>query len=103
MPAKTLHFQSPRHLSQLYAGHEENLAHAERALGVKLVSREDWLRIDAPDSDNPKSKIENSKSAAAVAVAESLFTFLNDARTQGMTIRPPDFHRIADTFARGEG
>ena len=33
VPAKTLHFQSPRHLSQLYAGREENLAHAERALG----------------------------------------------------------------------
>jgi phosphate starvation-inducible PhoH-like protein len=89
LPSKTLHFPSPRHLHALYAGHEENLAHAERALGVKLVSREDALRIDA--------------AAAPLALAESLFTFLNDARTQGMTIRTPDFHRIADTFARGEG
>ena len=47
VPAKTLHFQSPRHLSQLYAGKAENLAHAERALGVKLVTREDWLKIEA--------------------------------------------------------
>jgi phosphate starvation-inducible PhoH-like protein len=89
VPTKTLHFPSPRHLHSLYAGRDENLAHAERALGVKLVSRDDALRIDAP--------------AAPLSVAESLFTFLNDARAQGMTIRTPDFHRIADTFARGEG
>ena len=89
MPSKTLHFPSPRHLSSLYGSREENLVHAERALGVKLVTREDWLRIDAP--------------AEPLAKAEALFGFLDIARAQGMTIRTPDFHRIADTFARGEG
>ncbi len=89
MPSKTLHFASPRHLHSLYANREENLSHAERALGVKLTSRDDALRIDA--------------AAAPLALAESLFGFLNDARGQGMNIRTPDFHRIADTFARGEG
>jgi len=33
----------------------------------------------------------------------TLFNFLNEARSQGMTIRTPDFHRITDGFARGEG
>jgi phosphate starvation-inducible protein PhoH and related proteins len=89
VPTKTLHFPSPRHLAALYAGREENLVHAERALGVKLTSREDWLKIDA--------------ATEPLANAESLFTFLDQARTQGMTIRTPDFHRIADAFARGEG
>ncbi len=89
MPSKTLHFPSPRHLSSLFGGREENLVHAERALGVKLVTREDWLKLDG--------------TADKVANAESLFGFLNDARTQGMTIRTPDFHRITDSFARGEG
>jgi phosphate starvation-inducible PhoH-like protein len=89
MSSKTLHYPSARHLHQLYAGHEENLAHVERALGVKLVSREAWLKLDGP--------------AGAVAKAESLFEFLNEARTQGMTIRNSDFLRIADAFARGEG
>src|SRR3954471_3370762 len=89
MPIKTLHFPSPRHLSSLYAGREENLVHAERALGVKFVTREDWLKIDAP--------------AEPLANAEALFGFLDQARAQGMTIRTPDFHRIADAFARGEG
>jgi phosphate starvation-inducible PhoH-like protein len=89
MPTKTLHFPSPRHLSSLYGGREENLVHAEKALGVKLVTREDWLKIDAP--------------AEPLANAEALFGFLDQAKAQGMTIRTPDFHRIADTFARGEG
>ena len=89
MPAKTLHFPSPRHLSLLYAGREENLAHAERSLGVKLVTREDWLKIEAPSE--------------ALSVAEDFFAFLNAVRNQGMTIRTPDFARLVDSFARGEG
>lgn len=89
MPSKTLHFPSPRHLSQLYAGRQENLAHAERVLGVKLITREEWLKIEAP--------------AAPLAVAEEFFGFLNSARGQGMTIRSPDFARLADSFARGDG
>ncbi len=89
MTSKTIHFPSPRHLASLYGGREENLVHAEGALGVKLTTREDWLKIDGP--------------ADPVTQAGRLFEFLNDARSQGMTIRTPDFHRIADAFARGEG
>jgi phosphate starvation-inducible protein PhoH and related proteins len=89
VPSKTLHFPSPRHVSTLYAAREENLVHAERALGVKFVTREDWIKIDGP--------------ADRVGVAEQLFAFLDKARSQGMTIRTPDFHRISDAFARGEG
>ena len=36
-------------------------------------------------------------------MAEDFFGFLSDARGQGMTIRTPDFVRLADAFARGEG
>jgi phosphate starvation-inducible protein PhoH and related proteins len=89
MPSKVLHFPSARHLSQLYAGRIENLEHAERSLGVKLVTREDWLKIEAPPEP--------------LAVAEDFFTFLQGARGQGMAIRTPDFARLADSFARGEG
>jgi len=89
MTTKTLHYPSPRHLHALYAGRDDNLTHAEHALGVKLVSRDAALKIEAP--------------AEPLARAEALFSFLNDARGQGMTIRTPDFHRITDAFARGEG
>jgi phosphate starvation-inducible PhoH-like protein len=89
VPTKTIHFPSPRHLSQLYADKEENLEHAERVLGVKLVTREAWLKIEAPP--------------APLALAEEFFAFLQAARNQGMNIRTPDFARLADSFARGEG
>lgn len=89
MPSKTLHFPSPRHLSLLFGGREENLVHAEHALGAKLTTREDWLKIDGTEEE--------------LAKADALFAFLDQARSQGMRIRTPDFHRITDAFARGEG
>jgi phosphate starvation-inducible PhoH-like protein len=89
MSSKTLHFPSARHLHALYAGRDDNLAHAETALGVKLISRDASLKIEA--------------AAEPMARADALFEFLNNARTQGMTIRTPDFLRITDAFARGEG
>jgi hypothetical protein len=63
LPSRTLHFPSPRHLSSLYAGREENLAHAERTLGVKLVTREDWLKIEPPNG--------TTAAAAAPAIARA--------------------------------
>jgi phosphate starvation-inducible PhoH-like protein len=87
-PSQTLRFPSPRHLQQLIGGREENLAYVEKHLGVRLVTREDWLKIDGP--------------ADAIARVESLFGFLNDARAQGVSIRTPDFHRFVDAIARGE-
>ena len=89
MASKTLRFPSPRHAAALYASREENLVHAERTLGVKLATREDWLRIEGEPEP--------------LARAEALFGFLDGARAQGMAIRTPDFHRITDGFARGEG
>jgi phosphate starvation-inducible protein PhoH and related proteins len=88
MASKTLRFPSPRHLHQLYGSREENLTYAEKQLGVKLITREDWLKIEGPDK--------------AVDDIEILFNFLNDARTQGLTVRTQDFHRFVDTIARGE-
>ncbi len=88
MATKTLHYPNPRHLNQLYGGRDENLAFAERHLGVKLVTREDWVKIEGDEK--------------AVARAEELFGFLNEARGQGVAIRTPDFHRFVETIARGE-
>jgi len=89
MPSKTLHFPDPRHLASLYGGQDENLVHAERCLGLKLVTREDWLKLEGP--------------AAAILRGEELFACLDEARTQGLVIRSPDFHRFVEAIARGEG
>jgi phosphate starvation-inducible PhoH-like protein len=88
MASKTLRFPSARHLHQLYASREDNLAFAEKLLGVTLVSRDDWLQIDGPDD--------------AIAQMESLIGFLNEARTQGVQIRSTDFTRFVEMIARGE-
>jgi phosphate starvation-inducible PhoH-like protein len=88
MTTNTLHFPSARHLSQLYADRTENLAFAERLLGLTLVTRDDWLRLDGEP--------------VAVLAGEELFALLNEARTQGLAIRTPDFHRFTETVARGE-
>ena len=88
MPSKTLRFPSARHLHQLLAGREDNLATIEKLLGVVLVSRDDWLKIDGSDE--------------AIARTESLFSFLNDARAQGVAIRTTDFNRFVEAITRGE-
>ena len=88
MASKTLRFPSARHLHQLYASREDNLAFAEKHLGVSLISRDDWLQIDGPD--------------AAIAQTEALLGFLNEARTQGVQIRTTDFTRFVEMIARGE-
>ncbi len=90
MPAsKTLTYPNARHLSQLYCSAEGNLAQVEKSLGVTLVTRDDWLKIEGP--------------AAAVARTEEFFTLLNTGRTQGLAYRSPDFLRLLDLFARDEG
>jgi phosphate starvation-inducible protein PhoH and related proteins len=88
MVSSTLRYPSARHLSQLYAGAPEHLSFAERLLGLTLVTRDDWLRLEGEP--------------AAVAAGETLFGLLNDARAQGLAIRSPDFHRFTETVARGE-
>jgi phosphate starvation-inducible PhoH-like protein len=88
MATRTLRFPSARHLHQLYAGREDNLAFAEKHLGVSLISRDDWLQIDGPE--------------AAIAQMESLVGFLNEARAQGVQIRSTDFTRFVEMIARGE-
>src|ERR1017187_4599284 len=95
---KTIHFPSPRHLSQLYADRQENLAHPERVLGVRIVSREDWLQIVAPPGEDG---LETWPPARPLPLAEDFFGSLHAARGWGITTRPPDFPRLADSFPRG--
>lgn len=78
MPQETLQFANARLLSQLYGNDPRNLEEAERVLGVRLASREDWVEIEG---DEP-----------AVQQTKALFELLESARLQGMHIRHSDFH-----------
>ncbi|HUL51840.1 MAG TPA: PhoH family protein [Opitutaceae bacterium] len=89
MPSKTLYYQNPRLLNQLYCGREENLLAVEQTFNVKLATREDWLKIDGADPD--------------IARAEGFFAFLEEGRQQGLTLRNSDFTQLLDGFARGDG
>jgi phosphate starvation-inducible PhoH-like protein len=87
--SKTLHYPNARHLSQLFCGSEENLTRVEQAFGVRIVTRDEWLKIDGP--------------AEAVGRAEEFFTLLNAGRIQGMTLRTPDFVRLLENYAKDNG
>ena len=86
---KTLRYPNARHLSSLYCGSEDNLTRVESALAVRLVTRDDWLKIDgAPE---------------AIARAEEFFTLLNAGRTQGLAMRTPDFLRLLQLYTKDAG
>lgn len=88
MSDKTLHFSNSRHLNQLYAGRAENLIYAEKALNLRLSSRDEWIKVEGESE--------------AIAKLESLFGFLEQARAQGVAIQTPDFRRFVDMTARDE-
>jgi len=88
VPTKTLYFPSARHLNQLYCGREENLLAIEQAFSVRLVARDEGLKIDGADD--------------AIARTEGFFSFLNEGRQQGLNLRTVEFIKLLDGFARDE-
>ncbi len=88
MTTKTLHFDNPRALDQLYCSQDDNLHLVEREFGVKLVARDGWLRLEGKEPD--------------VGRAETFFGLLQEGRRQGMQIRNSDFAHILQGVARGE-
>ena len=89
MPTKTLTYPNARHVSQLYCGTDDNLTLLEKTLGVRVVTRDDWLRLEGP--------------AEAVARAEEFLTLLNTGRSHGLAYRTPDFRRLLELYARDDG
>ncbi len=90
MPAsKTLQFPNARQLGQLYCSNEANLALVEKKLGTRLVTRDDWLKVDGSES--------------AIVRTEEFFTLLNEGRGQGLAMRTPDFIRLLDVYAAEGG
>jgi phosphate starvation-inducible PhoH-like protein len=87
--SQTLRYPNARQLAQLYCNDEANLALSEKKLGLRLVTRDDWLKVDGADD-------------AAVARGATFFNLLNEGRNQGLAMRSADFHRLLDTYV-GEG
>ena len=87
MPDRTIHFESPRLLHQLYCGNEQNLALVENSLGVRLITRDDWLQVEGDPT--------------AIDKVEGLFDLLKTGRGQGISIGTADFHNILQSFVNG--
>ncbi len=88
MASRRIHFQSPRQLSELYGGKEDNLALLESAFASTVLARDNWLQIDAESEE------------AVDAVAE-VFQLLQQGREQGLTIKDADFKKMVDGVADG--
>ncbi len=87
MIEETLFFQSPRFLSELYCGLEENLAGVESVTGTRIVSRDDWLKISGEEDQ--------------VARAREFFQLLEQAKRQGMRIARSDFRNMLGLVESG--
>ncbi len=89
MSEKTLYFDNPRQLNQLYCARESNLSKVEKMLSVNIVTREDWLRVNG-DSDN-------------ISKTELFFHMLAEGRAQGINFQDSDFENMLKTVANGHG
>lgn len=87
MPSKTINFPSARHLNQLFCNNDDNLVRAEKLLDVKLVARDDWLKIEGSQKN--------------ISNTEALFELLDLARSQGLNIKNSDFEHILQGVADG--
>lgn len=88
MPEETLHFPNPRFLAELYCGQERNLTEMEERLDIRLVSRDDWLRIEGEDEP--------------VAQAREFFGLLENAKRQGIRITQSDFGNLLNLLGEGQ-
>jgi phosphate starvation-inducible PhoH-like protein len=75
--SRTLHFENARALEALYAGDLKLLKNLEDSLGVKVTTREGWVKLDGEPE-----KLDQ---------AQRVFEQLEQARKNGVEIRKGDF------------
>lgn len=88
MPTRKIHFQSPRQLSELYCGREENLELLESSFATTVTARDNWIQIDAATDE-------------AIDFVANVFDLLLEGREQGLKIKDGDFKKMVDGVADG--
>ena len=88
MESTTLHFDNARAAAALYHNDERLLREMEQSLGVRVASREGWIRIEGE-----KDNIER---------AARVFTRLDEARRSGAVIGRQEFRYALQSGAAGE-
>ena len=76
--SRTLQFESPRALQSLYANDINLLKHLEESLGVKVTTREGWMKLEGDPSRVDK--------------AQQVFQQLEQARQRGVDIQKHEFN-----------
>lgn len=87
MGTRKLHFENPKQLTLLYCSREENLRMIESHLNVRIVTRDGWLQVDGEEE--------------AIEKVEAIMILLQDARSQGLKIRDPDFKNVLEGVVAG--
>jgi phosphate starvation-inducible PhoH-like protein len=82
---RTLQFESPRALQSLYANDIRLLKNLEDSLGVKVTTREGWVRLEGDPGRVDK--------------AQQVFEQLEKARRQGVDIQKHEFNYALKTVA----
>jgi len=85
---KTLTFESAHQLIEIYSNRFENLELAEQKFGVKVATRDDWMKIEG----------EPEK----VDLAARFFETMSSARKQGMRISNGDFRNMVTRASDGK-
>jgi len=75
---QTFEFENARVLGQLFLNDLTNLRAVEQALGVKITTREGWLRVEGESAD--------------VVAAGRMFRQLDDAQRAGLALRRYEFN-----------
>ena len=80
---RTLEFESPRALQSLYANDLKLLKNLEESLGVKVTTREGWVRLEGEPERIDK--------------AQRVFDQLEQARQKGVAIQRHEFNYALDS------
>jgi phosphate starvation-inducible PhoH-like protein len=85
--SETLNFENARAAQSLYVNDPQNLRRMEERFGVKITTREGWIKVDgAPGS---------------IAKARDVFQQLHLAREKGLYIRKTEFTFALESVAKG--
>ena len=87
MPEKTLYFQSPRLLAELFVNDEQNLLLVDQAFGLETIARDDWIKLSGEE--------------AAIERADNFFKLLEAGRNSGLKITQGDFRYILKAVGDG--
>lgn len=90
MSIRTLEFENAHFLQSLFAGEAGLLKVVARTFGLKVTTRDNWIKLESEDD-------------APIEKAAELFHRLEEARRDGAEISEHSFRFALDAVAQGEG